>query len=535
VMDLRMACLDHALQRVSELTRRLHRADGEALDAIVLSLPELPSLRECADSERLIRRAQDARTPEERRQEAQVRAALARAQPALMAGRPQDAAAPLKEALEVLHTLRSPALEAETLHLQGRLQVMQKDASAAEGSFRQAAIAAAAAREDGLEAQAWSELVHVVGTRLERYDEAHTLAQVAQAAIRRVEVDADLLQARLESATAGVLMRQGKNAEGLERLEGALALQRRLHGENDPGLAGLLSAKGAVLRRLGRLPEAEKAHREAVSTAERLLGEHPTTASALANLAPVLRGLDRLEEAQAVLERAHAIYERTTGPDAVTLTNLAVLIWHRGELEQALVLAQRAYQLERSVSDVASTAIRLRLNIGVLYLELGRSAEGLKWIQDSLGSAQAQFPPSHPLTVTFLTGLTEAHRQVGNLAEARRTGERALALARAHLGSESQEHRDAALALGRTWLTMGRASLALPLLESVVPPATRLRDPDDADAREWLARGLVAAGKESHRARLLLEQAEAHFRQGGSYGQLRLRQLRAFRREAGLE
>ncbi len=534
LMELRMACLDQARLRVSELSRRLQQADGPTLDAIVLALPELPALETCADTERLIRRA-DASTPQQREQEARVRTALASAQPALMAGRPQEAAPALAQALELLTPLQAPALEAEARYLLGRLKVMEKDASGAEAALRRSALAAAAAREDAQEALAWIELVHVVGARLERYEEAHALAQVAQAAIRRVDGGAEALSARLEWAVAGVLVRQGKLEPALERYRSALVLHRRTHGEDDPFLAKMLSSQGAILRRMGRPEEAEAVLRESLSLAERLLGEHPVTANALVNLGPVLRAVGKLDQAQAALERAASIYERTTGPDGMVLTNLAVVIWQRGELEQALALMRKALELERGVDDVASTGYSLRINIGALLLDLGRPEEGRGWFEESLGLAQQRFPPESPILTLLVTGLADAQRQAEQLPAALRTAQEAVARAERHQGKTSPEYADAALVLGKIQLGLGKPSVALGLIEPAVPPMPIAGDLDDADAREWLARALVGARRDPPRARRLMEEALGTFDQGGSFGRRRAQQLRTWRRGQSLD
>ncbi len=533
VMALRMACLDQGRTRIAELSRRLQQADGATVDAIVLALPDLPPLGLCADTERLIRRA-GATSPQEREQEAQVRSALARVQPALMAGLAKEAEPPLAEALELLGKLRSPALEAEAEYLRGRVRILQRDAKGAEVALRRSALAAAAAREDAQEALAWADLVHVVGARLERYDEAHALAQVAQAAIRRLETDAAPIQARLEISLAAVLNRQGRHAEAVTRYQQALVLHRRAYGENDPGIARLLSEQGVTLRNLGRFAEAEVSHREAIATAERLLGDHPTTAQIMVNLAPALRAQGKLDEAQAVLEKAASIEERTTGPASSTLTNLAVVAWSRGRLEEALALSRRSYALQQAIDDTSSGAYNLRANIGALLAELGQVAEGRDWFAESLRSARQRFPPEHPILLALLVGLCESSRQLGDLDQAMEAGQEAVRLALQHRGAEHPTYKMAALALGKVYVAKGKLTLALPLLEVAVSPQPLAQDSDDADAREWLARGLFAARRDRPRARRLLEEALAQFDRAGPHGLRRAQRLRAWMRESGL-
>ena len=125
------------------------------------------------------------------------------------------------------------------------------------------------------------------------------------------------MEAQLEARLSAVHVRHGRLEDALARNEKTLPVLRRLFGEDDPRVAQMATNQSSILRRLGRLMEAEKVAREAAARAERTLGEHPTTANALLNLGPILRAQNRLDEAQAAYERAAAIYERTTGAELV--------------------------------------------------------------------------------------------------------------------------------------------------------------------------------------------------------------------------
>jgi tetratricopeptide (TPR) repeat protein len=99
----------------------------------------------------------------------------------------------------------------------------------------------------------------------------------------------------------------------------------------DPKTLTNINSVATLLKRQGRLPEAEALFREAVAGWRRLYGsEHENTLSALNNLGTVLQGLGSLAEAQTLYLEALAGSRRTLGPDHEdtlnTMTNLATVL-----------------------------------------------------------------------------------------------------------------------------------------------------------------------------------------------------------------
>ena len=65
------------------------------------------------------------------------------------------------------------------------------------------------------------------------------------------------------------------------------------------------------------------------------------------NLSSVLKAQGKVEEAETEQRRALAIWKNALGPEhgyvAMAQINLAHLVWDRGEVQEALLLAQRAW------------------------------------------------------------------------------------------------------------------------------------------------------------------------------------------------
>ena len=96
---------------------------------------------------------------------------------------------------------------------------------------------------------------------------------------------------------ANTLNRDGKSAEGETMSREALAIRRRLLGNEHPEVASSLQSLANILRAEGKVTEAEEFYRETLDLRRKLLGdEHPTVAQSLAQLALVLKQEGKLGE-----------------------------------------------------------------------------------------------------------------------------------------------------------------------------------------------------------------------------------------------
>jgi serine/threonine protein kinase/tetratricopeptide (TPR) repeat protein len=120
----------------------------------------------------------------------------------------------------------------------------------------------------------------------------------------------------------------------------AIAIDRRLFGEQHPAVADGLNNLGAIEYDRGNYAASESDYRQALAIAERWYGpDHPETAANLTALAQTLTSEKQLSEAQALLERALAIQKRGSGPVrstvATTLNQLGVLAFQEKQYETA--------------------------------------------------------------------------------------------------------------------------------------------------------------------------------------------------------
>ena len=93
----------------------------------------------------------------------------------------------------------------------------------------------------------------------------------------------------------------------------ALAMRRKLLGNEHPDVALSLDNLADVLQAQGKLAEAETMYREALAMRRKLLGnEHPDVAISLINLADVLRKQGEHDEAKELLRSEIAAIRMST-------------------------------------------------------------------------------------------------------------------------------------------------------------------------------------------------------------------------------
>ena len=111
---------------------------------------------------------------------------------------------------------------------------------------------------------------------------------------------------------SGVLQRKLRYEDALEIAERALALRRRVHGDDHPLTGDAWSRVAIQHDRLHHTDAALAAARHAATTFEAALGpEHPKTLEALDRVALELRFSGRFDEAEPFYRRALAGLERS--------------------------------------------------------------------------------------------------------------------------------------------------------------------------------------------------------------------------------
>ncbi|MFO7566619.1 MAG: protein kinase [Enhygromyxa sp.] len=487
LFDLRVRCLDGKLNELAALVDIFTRADPGTVEAAVLAVESLPSLRAC-EPDRV--RETSAALPDDPKLAERVtaaRRALAGVRASLDTGRFAEAGQLLAELEPELAALDYPPLNAALAVERGRHHARADRHEQADDDLQRAYFEAVRLRDHELAIRAASNLAELEVAQRRRSEFADLWIRQAEALLLRdpgrdPELAADLADiASWNAYLTDDLPGARREAErGLEILDEA-GLEAPMHR------VALLVDRGAAEYGAGELAAAEASFRAALELAEATVGRDNATATgALNNLAFTHVAAGELERARALLEESVTIRERTLGPNNASvgngLSNLADVELELGEGEVALAAAERAYGILREAigPDQYATVIAHQ-RFGLALALVGRHAEAISELRAVRELAAAPPDPDPSLTVELTASLAAVAAAAGDQKTAQRELEAVTA-------SDPSLWRELATA-GRFAVTLGQPAIAEQLLSRAIE---RAGDPRDAAARHRLARTKLA-------------------------------------------
>ncbi|HKV08322.1 MAG TPA: serine/threonine-protein kinase [Thermoanaerobaculia bacterium] len=429
LLDRRMVCLDQKLEELGSLVHLFTQADAQILRNAPKAAGSLGGIADCAPKA-LAARVPLPGNPEVRARVSELRARLSDVSALQRAGK-------IREALALAETVEREAravpyrpLQGQALYVLGELSENAGEFKKAETYLYQALWAAEEGRDDFLKVGAWRSLIHTVGYRQSRFEEAHRLARHARAALERAGGD-PRSEAELLNTEASVYLLEGRYDEALRLGERALAIANRV----DPLRPNyvILSRLDSVEQQSGHPEKALDWNGRALAAAEREVGPlHPETAAIRFNRGLALTELGRLDEAEPLLLRALADREKVLGPGHVDVGESLMALGHlwnqRNRPGRALPYFERALAIYEESSPGTFQAALARYNLGDALRSLRRFEEALMHLERSLQEFETIFGPDHGYTLVPLSGIGEARLDQGHPAAAIPPLERALAL-----------------------------------------------------------------------------------------------------------
>jgi len=308
-----------------------------------------------------------------------------------------------------------------------------------------------------------------------KYDAALPLAEEALALRRRLYGD-EHTDVAISLHQLGTMLMATGDLEGAERrYRESLALRRKLLGDNHPHVAITLHMLGQLLRQRGRLEESEQAHREALAIRRAAFGDdHVITAASMNELGIVLYSRGDWAAAVGQFQQVLKIFRRDLGethPQVLTvMSNLGAALREQGALDRAEwvlreVLALRREALGAEHPDVASSYN----NLGEVLLKRDEPAKADASFRAALAIWRSVLAPDHPTVAYALLGLGRAMQARRRFREAEPLLREALAIREAKLDRESAEVAYVRLALGSCLVALGRFGEAEPLLLASYP------------------------------------------------------------------
>ena len=288
-------------------------------------------------------------------------------------------------------------------------------------------------------------LLHTISdiyTKLARFEQAEDLA-VEALELREAELAADHSDLLASVNQLGIIYRH------LDRLDEAEILLRRVldaqQGASLPQplrVAKALNNLGNLLWRQRRFDEAEALHRQALKIREREPGPvNQDLGQSLNNLGIMLKDLQRYEEAVPYLQRADEIFSLILGTEhpvrAAGLNNLGMVehqlgLWQASETH----LRQAAASWQASYGEQHPRTINARINLGRLWLDMGREAQASKLLSDVLRIQESTDAPERRIASTSRS-LGIALGRLGDFESAETALQHALSIYRETRGEDA--------------------------------------------------------------------------------------------------
>jgi serine/threonine protein kinase/tetratricopeptide (TPR) repeat protein len=289
--------------------------------------------------------------------------------------------------------------------------------------------------------------------------------------------DRPLIEANVRNSMQDILRRIGRADLALPHADTALALRRRMLGEDHPDTISSLNNYAAVLTSLSRSNEAESLFKEALDRSRRVQGDDsPDTISALNNYAEALWLRERVAEAEPLFTEALERRRRVLGedhPDTMrSLGNLAAVRWSLGRAAEAESLYKQVLEHQRrGLGEDHPNTIQSLSNYAAVLHSLGRTADAEPLFKQALARSRRVLGDDHPHTIERISNYAGLLRALGRFAEAEPYFQEAYERARRVLGEDQPLTIAALRGYARALLGQGRASEAEPIARQAVAKA----------------------------------------------------------------
>lgn len=294
--------------------------------------------------------------------------------------------------------------------------------------------------------------------------------------------DHEHTMATVNSVTAD-LRALGRFAEARQLDEQNYSRQLDVLGADDLATIRTGSNYGVDLRMVGSYQQALELDEQTLAVAQRVLGrQHPTTLVSVLNVAHDLYALGSYGEALRLQRDSLPVTESVYGAThlytllsrRVVANSLRKLGRHRAAADEArsLRLAFRA----RLGDDHPSTLLAMQTATNALR-DNGELGEAVRIGEEALAQYRRIFP-EHPFTQVCATNVAIAMRQAGRVAEARRLNETALEQLTASFGPDNPYTLCCASNLANDLAAAGDAEGALRLSRDVRERSLVVRGPD---------------------------------------------------------
>jgi CHAT domain-containing protein/Flp pilus assembly protein TadD len=276
------------------------------------------------------------------------------------------------------------------------------------------------------------------------------------------------------------LIDQGQYAAAIPLAERALAIRKKVLGNEHPAVAQSLNNLALLYKSQGRYSEVEPLYRQALEMYQRLLGkEHSFVATTLNNLALLYESQGRYSEAEPLFHQALEMNQRLLGLEhplvAASLNNLALLYESQGRYSEAEPLFHQTLEMNQRLLGKEHPDVATSLNnLALLYESQGRYSEAEPLFHQALEMNQRLLGKEHPDVATSLNNLALLYESQGQYSEAEPLYHQALEMRKRLLGLEHPLVAASLNNLAYLYKSQGRYSEAEPLFHQTLEMYQRL-------------------------------------------------------------
>ena len=270
------------------------------------------------------------------------------------------------------------------------------------------------------------------------------------------------VQAELSSLIGEIDFEIGNFDHAKQMDEAALALDRKLYGDNSFQTAGVLTDLGQVLARKGALRDSEAPFNEALNISRQYSGDSGTNvASLLRYLADIYTQEGKTQEAEPVARQSLAIMQKTFPDDSLevaeSLRTLAAVLGNEGDWNGAEVMMRKVLEIRLKHLSPDDPQIAGTYN-DIAWAEGGegklQDAEALE--TKALGIRRKVLGDNHPDVAKALALLGDRLRQRDELDAADQVLSTALSMQTSLMGANDPGSLETMLALSKTLQMEGK-------------------------------------------------------------------------------
>jgi len=292
-----------------------------------------------------------------------------------------------------------------------------------------------------------------------------------------LEMESDpLARAQLMHVMGLAYANLGDDKRGVDLLEQSLAIRLEESGENSPLVADSRNRLGNVLRRFGRLQEAEPLLVESLRWREANGPVDYDLADSFNNVGLLQNDVGNYEQAIQTLTRAIELHRQSDGADtlnvAAPLHNLALAHRRLSQFDLAAQSAEESLAIKQAAGDWSLSSIAVTMAVlSNIERQRGNLEQSLGYSEESLALREQVFGRDNVMIASGLSTHARILIELGQLEQAEALMREALGLHRADGSIDSLRASYHFLGLGRLLMSQGRFGEAREVLDRALQNA----------------------------------------------------------------